>query len=170
MGKVQKDDKDPLIVIVKTPSWKPPYALTFEYSNKLKQGAEREVTTNPLEAFERIKYYKLQNSLTEDQLLNVPNTEWKKIIYIGLLSPLGTTAEDAYRYILGLKKGYTADDVRRAYKDLSLAWHPDKIDDQDDKAYATRVFRLVQKAQEVLLQALQDKADLAVLEKKAIVK
>jgi curved DNA-binding protein CbpA len=52
-----------------------------------------------------------------------------------------------YYYILGLKSNSTADEVKKAYRKLSLKFHPD-VNDGDD--FFTERFKEIQEAYEVL--------------------
>uniref|UniRef100_A0A3P8UDL5 DnaJ heat shock protein family (Hsp40) member B6b n=1 Tax=Cynoglossus semilaevis TaxID=244447 RepID=A0A3P8UDL5_CYNSE len=53
-----------------------------------------------------------------------------------------------YYQILGVPKGATQDDIKKAYRKLALKWHPDK--NPDNKEEAERKFKELSEAYEVL--------------------
>jgi preprotein translocase subunit Sec63 len=58
-------------------------------------------------------------------------------------------SQRCYYSILGISKTATADDVKKAYKDLALKWHPDK--NLDNTLEAGERFKEMQEAVYVLL-------------------
>eukprot|EP00930_Biecheleria_cincta_P049393 TRINITY_DN34604_c0_g1_i1.p1 TRINITY_DN34604_c0_g1~~TRINITY_DN34604_c0_g1_i1.p1 ORF type:complete len:915 (-),score=119.11 TRINITY_DN34604_c0_g1_i1:106-2850(-) len=60
------------------------------------------------------------------------------------------TAEAAARFVLGLSHGWTAEDVKRAYRRLALVFHPDKNPGKSAEA-ATERFQAIAKAKDLLL-------------------
>ena len=56
-----------------------------------------------------------------------------------------------YYKILGLEKGASDADIRKAYKKCALKWHPDKnTADEDQKIKAEKMFKEVNEAMNVL--------------------
>ena len=56
-----------------------------------------------------------------------------------------------YYKILGLEKGASDADIRKAYKKCALKWHPDKNSaDEDQKIKAEKMFKEVNEAMNVL--------------------
>ena len=60
--------------------------------------------------------------------------------------------EKNYYDILGVKKDASKDDIRRAFKKLSLKYHPDKHinDSEEDKKKAEEKFKEINEAYETL--------------------
>ena len=56
-------------------------------------------------------------------------------------------SKDYYK-TLGIQKGATEDEIKKAYKKLALKWHPDR--NQDNKAQADKKFQEISEAYEVL--------------------
>ena len=52
------------------------------------------------------------------------------------------------RHVLGLEPNYTTEDLNKAYKNLSLQWHPDK--NPGNKEFASAVFKVLRSAYEAL--------------------
>ena len=52
-----------------------------------------------------------------------------------------------YYYILGLNKNATIDDIKKAYRKLSLKFHPDK---NENDTFFTERFKEIQEAYEIL--------------------
>ncbi len=145
------EDKGQLLVTV-TKGWKP--WLTLDYAST--KGIEEE-PLNPV------------------LLLNFPNLAFKaellKVLTGDDISKLSSgsqpiydeegtqlaTAEDVYRYILGLDKNYSRTDVKNAYNRLIILWAPDKQEGKEEKAFASRGFILVQKAYKGLNEVLDEK-------------
>ena len=63
---------------------------------------------------------------------------------------------DKYYYILGLKKGATNDEIKKAYRKLSLKFHPDK--NYEDKFFEER-FKEINEAYNFLISANKIKDD-----------
>ena len=61
------------------------------------------------------------------------------------------------RYILSVPEDATRDDVKAAYKDLSLRWHPDKH--RGNQELATEIFKIVKNAYDMLI-AYHDALDI----------
>ena len=61
--------------------------------------------------------------------------------------------EKDYYYILGLEKGSSLDDIKKAYRKLSKKFHPDKND--GDKFFEAR-FKEIQEAYEYLTKNTTD--------------
>ncbi len=167
---VKTDDSSPLVIKLTATGTVPPYTINVQYvgalpAKKKKLPSAEEVgdvagkPRNPLEAFSRIKYWKLQGILDVNEINNVP--DWDKVLVKPGYIQSETTAEDVYRYILGLGKDYTLDDVVTSNKTLSLKWHPDKIasNDPEDQRYAKEVFQLIDSAFKGLKAALKEKQD-----------
>lgn len=57
------------------------------------------------------------------------------------------TNDDLYK-ILGLKNNASDKEIKKAYKNLALKWHPDR--NQDNKDYATEFFKKINDAYDVL--------------------
>ena len=60
-----------------------------------------------------------------------------------------TTKRDYYE-ILGISKGATADDIKKAYRNLALKYHPDRVS-ADKKKEAEEKFKEMSEAYEVLI-------------------
>jgi hypothetical protein len=155
---VRRSESDPLIITISS-SILSPLTLTANYSNQLPVVYSKEMKKeqqkaihNALAIFPRIVHYGLEKNITEDAVLNARS--WKEVLYSGYLTE--TTAEDIYRYILGLQKPYTKKQVLEAYRLLSLEWHPDKATAEDKAPIAEKVFRLLTVAKDGLLEAIKD--------------
>ena len=48
------------------------------------------------------------------------------IVHLFLLSPFVLGAPDAYK-VLGVRRGASEDDIKRAYRKLAIQFHPDKV-------------------------------------------
>ena len=48
------------------------------------------------------------------------------IVHLSLLSPFVLGAPDAYK-VLGVRRGASEDDIKRAYRKLAIQFHPDKV-------------------------------------------
>jgi DnaJ family protein C protein 3 len=55
-----------------------------------------------------------------------------------------------YYKILGVNRKATKKDIKKAYRELALQWHPDKHTSEEDKAKAQQQFQLISEAYEVL--------------------
>lgn len=60
-----------------------------------------------------------------------------------------------YYYILGLKQTATTDEIKKAYRKLSLKFHPDKNDGDD---FYTERFKEIQEAYETLVDSSKRKS------------
>ena len=109
----------------------------------------------PRDAFPNLTYYPELKKITEADIIKLDS--WKTIVIPKSLLYNETSAEDLYRYILGVPKNYSSRQVKEAYKALVLQWHPDKGTLVDDKDFASRVFNLIQRAYEGLQKAIEDK-------------
>lgn len=56
-----------------------------------------------------------------------------------------------YYAVLGLQKGASADEVKKAYRKMAMKWHPDK--NTDKKEEAERRFKQIAEAYDVLVRA-----------------
>jgi DnaJ homolog subfamily B member 6 len=65
-------------------------------------------------------------------------------------SRMSVESEDYYE-VLGLSRGSSEADIKKAYKKMALKWHPDKNPDQRDNA--ERIFKRVSEAYEILSDA-----------------
>ncbi len=184
---VKQSDADPLFIIVGTHSSTPPYELSFNYSNiavplvpvmiapVAPPGGG--VPTNPFMVFDRLreKYPYLADELHNRERLKEANALvretpfseldrklWQITLVPGSVWPWrdAKTAQDVARYILGLPQNYSNEDVKKAVRDLSLIWHPDKVP-ANQLEFATTVFHIIRTAEKLLNQALQDKKESA---------
>eukprot|EP01095_Lingulamoeba_sp_RSL-Kostka_P005100 TRINITY_DN16457_c0_g1_i1.p2 TRINITY_DN16457_c0_g1~~TRINITY_DN16457_c0_g1_i1.p2 ORF type:complete len:412 (-),score=145.23 TRINITY_DN16457_c0_g1_i1:78-1313(-) len=57
-------------------------------------------------------------------------------------------AGEDYYNILGIKRDASTKEIRKAYRDLSLKWHPDK--NPDNREEATKKFEKISRAKEIL--------------------
>eukprot|EP00971_Amphidinium_carterae_P302432 6009365-Amphidinium_carterae.1 len=60
-------------------------------------------------------------------------------------------ADTSHYAVLGVERDASEDDVRKAYRQLALKWHPDKVTDATDAIavkVATQQFQLIQAAYE----------------------
>ncbi len=165
---LKKTHLDPLVITVTAGDGFPP-ELKFEYSHLPPRELEENFlkiieTREPLAAFGRIRYYGLLNDLqgeTLDKLSGLTSGQLNDpLVPARMLQGeiYATTGEDVFRYILGLDKNYTKDDVERAYKDLSSQWDPRIFaDNLPQREFAKNVITWVKKAHDVLLEALQSK-------------
>ena len=64
--------------------------------------------------------------------------------------PPPPSSEDYYE-VLGISRGASETEIKKAYRKLAVKWHPDK--NPDNAAEAERVFKLVAEAYEVLADA-----------------
>ena len=55
-----------------------------------------------------------------------------------------------YYKILGVSRSATSKDIKKAYRELALQWHPDKHTGEEEKETAEKKFQLVAEANEVL--------------------
>lgn len=55
-----------------------------------------------------------------------------------------------YYKILGVSRKVSKKDLKKAYRDLALQWHPDKHTGEEDKLKAQQQFQLISEAYEVL--------------------
>jgi hypothetical protein len=111
--------------------------------------AEAEAGENVLEAFPMLVDRGLADKIKESEIAKAPF--YKDV----LLEEPKVTAEDAYRMILGLEPNFTLGDQLKAYKKLSLKWHPDK--NPGNEEYAKQVFQLINIANEGLETAAKHK-------------
>lgn len=63
-------------------------------------------------------------------------------------SGLASHPEDYYE-LLGVQRGASADEIRKAYRQQALKWHPDK-QDAANRAYAEARFKLISEAYQAL--------------------
>jgi preprotein translocase subunit Sec63 len=64
-------------------------------------------------------------------MADVTRTRWRRLLLLALLlvavMPCALAfQEDPYR-VLGVKRGASESDIKRAYRSLALKWHPDKV-------------------------------------------
>ncbi len=156
---VKQSDTDPLVITISARQrLLGPSELIFEFSNKLPEKTVKAYNAimtsgNPLAAFGRLRYWNLQNSLLVDELLRLTDDQIRKVLVPARTFQSATTAEDVFRYILGLDKQYTQADIQRAYIDLLTQWDPENIEGDSNKKYAMRVLILVEKAYTALLHS-----------------
>lgn len=55
-----------------------------------------------------------------------------------------------YYKILGVSRKATAKEIKKAYRDLALKWHPDKHQGEEEKEKAEKQFQIISEANEVL--------------------
>ncbi len=156
---VKQSDSDPLVITVSAKQRLfGSSELIFEFSNKLPEKTIKAYNTimtsgNPLAAFGRLRYWNLQNILLVDELLRLTDDQIRKVLVPARTFQSATTAEDVFRYILGLDKQYTRADIQRAYIDLLTQWDPENIEGDSNKKYAMRVLILVEKAYTALVHS-----------------
>lgn len=159
--------KDDLIVEVSWKNWTDINSdeIVFSYSTrprpikqKMDDPPKYPRTKNPLSVFGDIVYYQLESTLTPEMIER--STSWKEVLVPAKWWGFerATTAEDAYRYILGLTENYSRDDIKTKYQKLATLWHPDKVPkDDESQKFGEQVFRLIKKAKNGLEEALEDK-------------
>jgi hypothetical protein len=161
--RVKKHDSEPLVIIVSSEGIMFPRTIKFEFSNKLPDATIKNYDTiratgNPLAAFIRLSQYGLLPYLTQDQVFAIHSGE----LSAGLVPARAwelypTSAEDVLRYILGLQKNYTEQDVRKAYANIKVEWHPKNIRTAS-QGFARDVRSLAEKAHDTLLEAIKDRS------------
>jgi len=57
---------------------------------------------------------------------------------------------DDYYKVLGLSKGASAKEIKKAYRKLALQYHPDKVKDEKDKESSEKIFVSISQAYAVL--------------------
>jgi len=62
---------------------------------------------------------------------------------------LKQSKEKNYYKILGVKRSASKKEIKKAYRDLALRWHPDKVS-EDEKEEAEKKFQDIGEAYEVL--------------------
>lgn len=137
-----KDDK--LLITVSQPPFSAWLHLTYGLYTPPKK---IKVKDNILDEFPRIASYK---GLAELEEKDIPSLSLEKVGEEIMQKFPGFTREDIYRYILGLSTDPTEEQVKEAYKRLSLQWHPDKHPEQHE--YAERVIKIVNTAHEELMK------------------
>ena len=55
-----------------------------------------------------------------------------------------------YYKILGIKRNAKPKEIKKAYRELALQWHPDKHSGEEDKEKATKKFAEISEAYEIL--------------------
>lgn len=65
--------------------------------------------------------------------------------------------DDDYYGLLGVDRGASPEDVKRAYRKLALKWHPDKHQTEEGKEKAEHRFKLISEAYQVIGNAEQRK-------------
>ncbi|KAI4841009.1 DnaJ domain containing protein [Plasmodium brasilianum] len=96
------------------------------------------------------KYYSKENKhekkldLKSCRILTERNEHCKRVY--------DNSSEDSKDYysVLGVSKDATSNDIRKAYKKLTMKWHPDKHLDPQDKIIAEEKFKTVVEAYDVL--------------------
>lgn len=68
---------------------------------------------------------------------------------VGAAAPSGPVDDGSYYASLGVGRDASADDLKRAYRSLAAACHPDKVRDPELRAAAAEAFAKVQTAFEV---------------------
>jgi len=156
----------PLIITVtaEQPSMFSKYVLKISYAKDISEDLVRKYDRlvsigNPLSAFGRIKYWKLDQVLSLPEILGLPNNPKLEVETAGLIQG-ATTLEDVSRYILGLEKDYSAADIKRASDDLNYLWSPQSVSGKKAQAFAQKLLSAVAKARQVLYAALKAKGSL----------
>ncbi len=112
-------------------------------------------------------YPDLKKCLTEERILGFKS--WKTPFYSQEDGSLMATAEDIYRCILGVTKGYDHSAIKNAYIFLKLRYEDDqRSTDEKKKRRAKRILDLGQKAYQGLDRALRDQAEAQKTEPKVL--
>ncbi|TET06298.1 J domain-containing protein [Candidatus Dependentiae bacterium] len=91
---------------------------------------------NPWEAFPFLISHRTKNQTLNEYVSTLRNADPKTFA----------------RYVLGLPEQFTAEDVKRAFRNLSRKWHPDKH--QKNKPLAKEIMQILEDARDKLLRQL----------------
>lgn len=130
--------------------------LSPTYSIIPPTGEEPKPLPNPMDAFKGLKYYPNLKDLSEKDVLRFDSYE--TIVIPGSYSSNPTTALDVYRYMLGIPKDFTEADVKKAFNEFALKWHPDKGNHGTDVETAQKVFNLARVAKKGLDEYLKEQS------------
>ena len=149
-----------LLVTIK---WQSPtsWRSTEIYAEYSIQGRPKEIkkkiSDNPLDEFPQIKAWGLHQMISADDILDAKSST--DVVLWGIGGVGKTTAEDTYRYILGLGKGYKKNDVVLSYRDLYRQWNPDNFPEASDEKLevVNTINQLINRSKDGLLEALKQK-------------
>ncbi len=147
-----RTDEAPDLLIHVTKGWFPYFTPLYDATKLLKRKLDREnlLSNFPVLADKEAFF----DAITEDDFAKFKS--WDQKVFAKDGTEIGTV-ENVYRYVLRLKKKYTAQDVKNAHRRIIIRWAPDKALHEDEQRFAARGFIIVQTAYEGLKQALYDK-------------
>ncbi len=59
---------------------------------------------------------------------------------------------DEARKLLGLGKEATLEEIKKAYRELALKYHPDRCKDEKEKKECEEIFKKISEAAEIIMQ------------------